>query len=504
MNSSYWQIATTKRFPTLAEDCRVDVCVLGGGITGISTAFHLAKAGKQVALLENERFGSGYTGRTTAHLTQVTDTGLPELVKRFGRDHAQAVWDAGRAALYQIHETTHAEDIDCAFSWVPAFLHVPTDAADPDKHRKRLEEETRIADELGFEAEFKSSVPFMNATGIRYANQARFRPLQYLNGLLEALTDAGARIHENCEVQEMSDSPRTVTANGHTIRCDAVVFATHVPLLGNAGLLRATFFQSKLALYTTYAIAARVAKGRVPDAMFFDTNDPYRYMRLDPHADCDYVIYGGEDHKTGQNDGSNQPYENLERSLAAMVPGATVTNRWCGQIIETHDGLPYIGENAESQFVATGYCGNGITFGTLAALMIRDAVLGRKNPWKDLFAPSRNTLGGTWDYITENVDYPYYMIRDRLVGADGNSLEQVKPGEGKLLKLQEVKVAAYRDRSGAVTTLSPVCTHLGCLVHWNATDATWDCPCHGSRFRPTGKLVAGPAESPLEQVRVKA
>ena len=173
-------------------------------------------------------------------------------------------------------------------------------------------------------------------------------------------------------------------------------------------------------------------------------------------------------------------------------------------MIETNDGLPFIGETAERQFVATGYAGNGMTFGTIAAVMACDAALGRKNPWQPLFDVSRKKLlGGTWDYVKENLDYPYYMIKDRLFTAEQKSLRSVKRGSTAILRLQGRRVAAYRDQDGKVTTLSPACTHLGCIVHWNSAESTWDCPCHGSRFKPNGEVLAGPAESPLEKVSLE-
>jgi glycine/D-amino acid oxidase-like deaminating enzyme/nitrite reductase/ring-hydroxylating ferredoxin subunit len=500
MNPSYWLETTTPKFPTLSQDRRVDACIVGGGIAGLTAAYLLAKAGRSVAILEKDRFGALYTGHTTAHLTLVTDMRLSDLVSDFGRDHAQAVWDAGRAAIEQIHSTIHAEKIDCSFVWVPGYLHVPTDSSDTDQERKSLEEDTRLANELGFDASVVNAVPLMGSPGIRFPNQARFHPLEYVKGLLKALAQTNAVLFENCEVSEMSDSPLTVRANGHTVSCDYLILATHVPMSGKAGFLSSTVFQSKLSLYSTYAIAARVPSGRVPDAMFWDTNDPYRYLRLDQRTDGTYLIYGGEDHKTGQVSETNPQFENLERSLMRLVPEAKPTHRWSGQVVEPFDGLPFIGENAERQFIATGFSGNGMTFGTIAGVMACDAVLGRKNPWKNLFDPHRKSISGAWDYLKENVDYPYYMIRDRLASAEGESLDTLKPGEGKILKLNREKVAAYRDTAGVVTTLTPVCPHMGCHVHWNTSESTWDCPCHGSRFQPTGELLAGPAESPLERV----
>jgi glycine/D-amino acid oxidase-like deaminating enzyme/nitrite reductase/ring-hydroxylating ferredoxin subunit len=500
---AYWMAqADLPKFPELGKDLRVDVCIVGGGMTGVTAAYLLRKAGRSVALLERGRFGGLNTGHTTAHLTQVTDQRLHEMVSRFGRDHAQAAWDAGRAAIELIHDTIHAEKIDCDFAWVPGYLHAPQGQGQDAKIVSGLKEDAQLANELGFDAQFLGTVPFVGTPGVRFPNQARFNPLKYLGGLLKSLADSGSPTFENTEVNEITDSPPTIRANGHEVKCDTVIVATHVPLVGKTGLLAATLFQTKLALYTTYAIAARAPRGTVPDALFWDTADPYRYLRLERHPQNDYLIFGGEDHKTGQDDQTAARFVALEAALALLVPAAAVTHRWSGQVVETHDGLPYIGEIADRQFIATGYSGNGMTLGTLAGMMACDAALGRKNPWKDLFDPHRKKIAGLWDYVKENVDYPYYLVRDRLKSAAGDSLADLKPGEGKLLKLGSDKVAAYRDAKGAAVTLSPVCTHMGCLVHWNKSDSTWDCPCHGSRFKPTGEVLAGPAQSSLEKVQV--
>jgi Rieske Fe-S protein len=198
-------------------------------------------------------------------------------------------------------------------------------------------------------------------------------------------------------------------------------------------------------------------------------------------------------------------YKKLEEMLGRLIPTAKVDRRWTGQVIETNDGLPYIGETAERQFVATGFAGNGMTFGTLAAMMATDAILGQKNPWADLFSVNRKKVrGGTWDYITENVDYPYYMLRDWLKGAEADQPSQVKRGDGKILKIDGERVACSRDEDGKLHAVSAVCTHMGCLVHWNSTEHTWDCPCHGSRFEATGEVIGGPAEKPLEEVKIPA
>jgi glycine/D-amino acid oxidase-like deaminating enzyme/nitrite reductase/ring-hydroxylating ferredoxin subunit len=498
---AYWSAeAKPPALPRLSKDLHVDVCVVGGGITGVTAAYLLRKAGRSVALLERGRCCSVDTGHTTAHLTQSTDARLNKLVSRFGRDHAQAAWDAGRAAIEHIHETIHAENLDCHFAWVPGYLHAPYGQPADSSEIEELKEDARLAEEFGFDARYLDSVPLMGQPGIQFANQARFHPILYLEGLLRSLVAAGCQVFEDSAVTEVVDSPLTVKANDREVRCEFLVLATHVPLMGKLGLIGATLFQSKLALYTSYAISGRVPTGAVPDALFWDTADPYRYLRLDRQPDSDYLIYGGEDHKTGQVEKTAERFTPLEEGLAKFARGAAVTHQWSGQVVETNDGLPFIGEIAERQFIATGFSGNGMTFGTLSAMMARDAVQGKKNPWKDLFDPHRKRIGGVWDYVKENLDYPYYMLRDRLTSAQGNSLGDLKPLEGKILKIDGAKVAAYRDAKGAVITLTPVCTHMGCLVHWNKTESTWDCPCHGSRFRPDGKVLAGPAESPLQKV----
>jgi len=268
--------------------------------------------------------------------------------------------------------------------------------------------------------------------------------------------------------------------------------------MGKCNVLNATLFQSKLALYTSYVLGARLPRGLVPEALYWDTTDPYYYLRIDRQRDADYAIFGGEDSKTGQEE--DGVFERLEQKLKQVLPQAEVQHRWLGQIVETNDGLPFIGENSGRQFVATGFCGNGFTLGTLSAVMARDRFLKRKNPWFDLFRVDRRKFhGGTWRYLKENLDYPFYMVRDRLTRAESDSVADLKFGEGKIVKLDGKKVAAFRDDTGKVNLHSPVCTHMKCIVRWNAADKTWGCPCHGSRFKPTGEVFSGPAEAPLEK-----
>ena len=497
----YWLDSShVSRFRSLDRDLRVDVGIVGAGITGLTAAYLLKRAGKKVAVVDRDRVGGVDTGHTTAHVTCVTDRDLAGLVNDFGRDHAQAVWDAGLAAIAEIDTIIENESIDCHWAWVPGYKFAALNG-DAEKEAERLRQEAVLASELGFDVRFVDAVPWFNRPGIEVAGQARFHPRKYLAALAALVDGDGSHVHEHTESEELVDHPLSIKAGRHTITCDYVIIATHNPLIGKTNIASATLFQSKLFLYSSYVIGGRVPPGTIPDALFWDTADPYHYLRLDRQKDYDVVIFGGQDHKTGQAADTESCYAALERTIQRLVPNIDITHRWSGQVIGTTDGLPFIGESSSRQFIATGYAGNGMTFGTVAAMMARDAVLGRRNPWDELFDPGRTKiLAGVWNYVKENADYPYYMVKNRISGPDGKSLRALRAGQGQILEIKGERVAAWRSPAGTVTMLSPVCTHMGCEVDWNEAESTWDCPCHGSRFKPTGAVLSGPAESPLEKI----
>ena len=478
--------------------------VIGGGLMGITAAYLLKRAGRTVALIERTSCARVDTGHTTAHLTAVTDRSRQELAKTFGPEAARGVWDAGSAAIDQIVSNLRAEDIACDFRWVAGYLHAPLEPKDEKEQRKErewLQKEAEACRELAIESAFSEAVPYFDLPGIKFAQQALFHPRRYLAGLIQTIPGKGSHVFENSEAGEVQEKPLAIKVGEKTIHCGHIVMATHNPLMGTAGMLGATLFQSKLALYSSYAVGAKLPKDTLPEASWWDTADPYNYLRVERKRGHDYAIFGGEDHKTGQIEDTSEPYRKLEARLKKFIPAAEIDHRWSGQVIDTNDGLPFIGELAEKQFGATGFAGNGMTFGTLGAMMATDWVLGRKNPWTDLLDPGRKKLlGGAWTYLKENKDYPYYLVRDWVGGVEGKSLRAVKKGQGKILHLDGRKVAAYRGDDGEVTLCSPVCTHLKCIVGWNDAERTWDCPCHGSRFKPTGEVISGPAEEPLEKL----
>ncbi|MGH8016993.1 MAG: FAD-dependent oxidoreductase [Opitutaceae bacterium] len=505
-DSQPWWLENVRfpEFPRLDRDLQVDVVVIGGGITGITTAFLLKRAGHTVALLERGRCASVDTGFTTAHLTCVPDIGVEDLILSFGKDAARAVWEAGSAAVDQIEALVREESIDCGFHRVSTHIHAPRDA-DLSKEAERLNREADLARSLGFPAQFVREAPFFGTPAMEVANQALFHPRKYLAALAAEIPGEGCYLFENTAADEVESEPLTVVAGDkHRIQCSHVVIATHNPVMGKSGMIGSLLFQTKLSLYTSYALSATIPKGLIPTGSYWDTNDPYYYLRAEPAGDSDLAIYGGEDHKTGQREDTREPFAKLQRKFLELVPQATIDHRWSGQVIETSDRLPYIGETDSRQFIATGYAGNGMTFGTLAAMMAVDARQGRANPWSELFSPGRKKIiGSAIDYMLENKDYPLLLARDWL-RRPGDSLDDVAPGEGRVLKLEGKRVAAHRDKEGNLTLCSAVCPHLQCIVAWNKAEGTWDCPCHGSRFTATGAVISGPAESDLERIPVKA
>ena len=519
MQQSVWQQSgkashSAGKFGKLTENLRVDVVIVGGGVTGITAAYLIKNAGLTVALLERWRCLDGDSGRTTAHLTCVMDWPLGELVDEVGADLAQGAWQAGATAIDQIEEIVKKRKIACEFKRVPGYLTGSiardqgiADYQDVARELEVIQREVDLNKALGFDAKFVKKAPVYGKPAMRIANQAKFHPVKYLGALLKEIDGNGSHVFEESEVTEFSESPLGVVANEKRVTCNYMVLATHSPIKGNADILSAALFQTRRVAYSTYVVGARIPHGAAPEALFWDLSDPYYYLRVDAGGEDghDYAILGGMDHKTGQKEETEEQFKKLEEMMHRLFKGkggAKVDKRWSGQVNETGDGLPLIGEVAEKQFIATGYAGNGMTFGTVAGMMALDAVLGQKNEWTEIFALNRVKLKGVMDYVKENIDYPFYMIKDRLMGTDKEGVESVKLGDGAIANVNGNQVAVYRDQRGNVTVLNPTCTHMGCVVHWNQTEKTWDCPCHGSRFKPTGEVLNGPAEVRLEKLTI--
>ncbi|HSI86124.1 MAG TPA: FAD-dependent oxidoreductase [Candidatus Methylacidiphilales bacterium] len=503
-SESPWLAALSETtFPRLDRNLRVEALIIGGGIAGVTAAYMLKAAGKSVALVERGTIGCGETGHTTAHIAYPTDMRLQKLVSTIGKSHAQAAWDAQEAAAQKIVQIISTEDIKADMRTVSGYLFAAFGS--DEKEVESLQSEAQLASELGFDASFQKSCPGVGRPAIQFANQHKFHAGKYLAQLAQKIPGNGSFVFENSPVSSIEDNPQPLHAKcgDYTINCDAVFVATHVPKQGITSALSASIFQTKLAAYSTYAIQASLPPGMTPEALLWDTSEPYLYIRMDRAEDgSNSVIIGGEDHKTGQSDDTEACYSRLEKTLRERFPGARAERRWTGQVIETNDGLPYIGEIAKGQFIATGFSGTGMTWGTLAAIMFHDHMMGISNPWKDLVAVGRTGFLPSWNYLAENTDYPYYFAKSFFISTK-DTIAQLKPGEGKVIKHNGKEAAAYCNEEGEVCMHSAVCPHMGCTVAWNNAEKTWDCPCHGSRFSADGEVMGGPAECGLKPLGEK-
>ena len=487
----------------LGADAEADVCVVGAGIAGLSTAYLLAREGRSVVVLDDGPVAGGETCRTTAHLVNALDERYYELERLHGERGARLAAESHTAAVDQIEEIVNGESIDCDFERLDGYLFVP-----PGESTEQLGEELRAAHRAGLtEVKYVGRVPYDGydfGAALRFPYQGQFHILKYMAGVAEAFRRRGGRLHTRTHAAEIEggEGARVTTADGHTVRARAVVVATNTPVNDRVAI------HTKQAPYRTYVIGARVPSGSVPKMLLWDTPDPYHYVRLqrvrggggETH---DVLIVGGEDHKTGQAEDFDERFSRLEEWTRERFPAAgAVEYRWSGQVMEPVDGLAFIGRNpldSDNVFIATGDSGNGMTHGTIAGMLIRDLIMGRENPWATLYDPSRiSLLRAGLEYAKENLNVAA-QYADLLTGGEVDSADEVAPGAGAVVRRGLKKVAVYRDEQGALHEHSAVCTHLGCVVAWNDKEKSWDCPCHGSRFDcKDGHVLNGPAISGLE------
>ncbi len=482
----------------LAEDAHVDVCVVGAGIAGLTTAYLLTRAGRSVMVLDDGEIGSGETGRTTAHLVNALDDRFFELERLHGEYGAALAAESHTAAIDQIEAIIREEQIDCEFTRRDGYLFVP-----PGDDRGILDRELAAAHRVGLRqiarVERAPLPSFESGPALRFPRQAQFHPLQYLAGLAQALERHGGRIFTKTHVTAIAGgtAPRIDTTDGRVVLARAVVVATNTPVNDRVTI------HTKQAAYRTYVIGMTVPRGSVPAALFWDTSDPYHYVRVTPGVgEWDVLIVGGEDHKTGQADDTDARFARLEAWTRARFSTADeVTYAWSGQVMEPVDGLAFIGRNPgdDNVYIATGDSGNGMTHGTIAGMLLTDLMHGRENRWATLYDPSRVTLRASGEFAKENLNVAV-QYADLVTPGEIQSPEQVAPGSGAVLRRGVAKIALYRDEQGTVHEFSAVCPHLGCIVSWNGTEKTWDCPCHGSRFEATGRVLNGPAISGLKPI----
>ncbi|MBC6980134.1 FAD-dependent oxidoreductase [Caulobacter sp. 17J80-11] len=493
---SLWMEVPAPRLGALHGDAHTDVLVIGAGIAGLSTAYELAREGRQVTVVDRGRFARGQSARTTAHLCAESDDFFSELIAKRGRAGARQYYESQAAAIDRIETICAEEGIDCDFARVDAFL-VAASAGD----RQKLAREVPAAREAGLtgaELLEPGALPWLSEAAIRFPNQARFHPTKYMAGLVEALRRRGARLCDETPMVDLANQDghlRAHTQSGAVITARQMVVATNTPFHLKSPI------HTKEAPYRTYALAAAVPKGGAPDVLLWDTQRPaYHYVRLQPGAKEDLLIVGGEDHHTGEADDGAERIRRLESWARARWPQmGPVLYAWSGQVYEPYDHVPYIGVSPHfhgAVYLVCGDSGEGMTTGVAASLILRDMMMGRHSDWAEVYAPARASARGLGGYIKEQVPM-MKGVAEHLMPAVLNSVELIPPGEGAVVAVKNQKVAAYRDMEGALHVRSAVCTHMGCVVHWNGFEGCWDCPCHGSQFSVEGQVLNGPAVQAL-------
>jgi glycine/D-amino acid oxidase-like deaminating enzyme/nitrite reductase/ring-hydroxylating ferredoxin subunit len=496
---SLWMDIRVTEPRSLSGSERADVVVVGSGIAGLSVAYELVKRGRSVIVLDRGSIGSGMTARTTAHLATALDDYYKELVRVRGDECARLYYQSVMAAISRAEAIQDIEDFDCDFCRVDGFWVMA-----PDTPSVLLDEELECCRRLGIPVEAcKTATPF-HADGIarslRFPGQARFHPTKYLAGLANALQRAGAKLYADSCVESIEHGLGEVVvkvSSGHEVRATDVVVATNSPVNLDVAI------HTKQAPYRTYAIAAKLPGGVLADALYWDTLDPYHYVRLQPVSTEEVlVIVGGEDHKAGEADDGEQRFTALEHWARERLPDlGPVTHRWSGQVLEPVDFVGFIGRSPDEEhvFIVSGDSGQGITNGLVAGILIADLITTGSSPWEEIYSPARKIHKNLGEYISENItplkNFAEYLSADEIA-----SVEDLRPGEGRLMRSGLRKIAACRDLNGQLHLHSASCTHLGCVVHWNSLEQCWDCPCHGSQFAPDGTALNGPAVSPLADV----
>jgi glycine/D-amino acid oxidase-like deaminating enzyme/nitrite reductase/ring-hydroxylating ferredoxin subunit len=493
---SAWMDVAAPNYAPLGTDIAADVCLVGAGIAGMTTAYLLARDGRSVAVLDDGPVGGGMTQRTTAHLASAIDDRFLTIERLHGRDGARLAAESHAAAIDTIESIVQGERIDCDFERLDGYL-----VAAPGTPADLLDRELAAAKRAGIAGvTAEARAPSGLCPGgrcLKFPRQGQLHAGKYLAGLARALEKRGGRIFCGTHVAEVEGGPaaRVETTLGRAVSAGAIVVATNTPINDRVTI------HTKQAPYTTYVVAARVPRGSVARALYWDTVDPYHYVRLHDDGTNELLIVGGEDHKTGQADDGHARFGRLEQWTRERFPTAgSIELRWSGQVMEPADGVAFIGRNpgdADNVYIATGDSGMGMTHGTIAGLLLKELIAGRSSPWATLYDPARKMLRAPLEYAKENLNVALQYVDDYLSGGDLSSADELAPGQGAVLRRGLAKIAAYRDDDGVLHECSAVCPHLGCIVAFDTVEKTWDCPCHGSRFDRFGRVIVGPANRDL-------
>ncbi|MGK3981899.1 FAD-dependent oxidoreductase [Sorangium sp. So ce136] len=498
-----WTHAVIPPMAPFATDHGADVCVVGAGIAGLTTAYLLAKAGKSVIVLDNGSVGGGESGFTTAHITYALDRRWASLAKLHSPGDLRHAARSHSLAIETIERIVKEEEIDCDFRRVHGYLFTA-----PGSHPSTLRDEIEAAHRAGLgSVHYVDRAPLLDfdtGPAVRFPDQAQFHIRRYLAGLSRAIERDGGKLYTLAHVTDVDEDsvPHKVvvkTARGHKVVASQAVLATNSPFIPRISV------HMKQAGYRTYVIGLRIPRGAVPPGLYWDTADPFHYVRVANVDGADgpdeVLIVGGEDHKTGQASDADQRHARLEAwARERFTQAGEVLHRWSGEVMETVDGLGYIGRVKRDSriLISTGDCGNGMTHGTIAGLLISDLVQDRESWMASLFDPTRVNLSvaAVSEYVKENLNVAC-QYASWLGKGDVDDAAQIAPGSGAVVRRGLKKLAVYRDPQGQLHAMSAMCSHLGGIVSWNPAERSWDCRCHGARYDAMGRVLRGPATSDL-------
>lgn len=499
---SLWRTTCApKTYNTLNHDAEIETCIVGGGITGLTTAYLLCKEGRKVMVVEDGSIGSGETGNTTAHITNALDDRYYKCEQMHGEQVTRLVADSETSAIKKLSEIINNEKIDCDFEYVNGYLFFP-------EHKlSDVQTEYEATRRAGVDVQIVNQAP-LNFYGtypcLKFPNQAQFHSLKYLNGLCDAIEKLGGIIFTGTHVSSIDKKDGKViltTSDNRKITCFNAVMATNSPISDKVKIYLKEY------AYRTYVVGYKIPKGSVPKGLYWDDLDPYHYVRIHPHDGThDVLIVGGEDHKTGSESGYEkhleEKFQNLHQWTKERFKNiGNIDFKWSGQVMEPADYLSLTGLEPETDhniYIATGDSGMGITHGTFSAMILSDLICGKSNPWAKIYDPSRVTLSmsSVGEMIAQNFDMAAHLT-DYITPGEVSDPEKILQDEGAVIRDGLNKVAVYKDNEGKLHMFSALCTHLKCIVRWNNVEKSWDCPCHGSRFDKFGKVLNGPATHEL-------
>ncbi|WP_336518511.1 FAD-dependent oxidoreductase [Pollutibacter soli] len=497
---SLWQDNHEPYLPVNKPDPKTifDVIIVGGGITGVSTAYQLQKAGKKCLIIEAYNLCFGTTGGTTAHLNTLLDTPYSTIEKKFNEEKARLVADSVQDALKLIKANIRDLDIRCEYEDADAYLF-----ATDDKQVKDLEKIVEATVEAGLHMEFIDQIPisqeFLKAAYI--TGQGKFNPIPYVMSLAAEFEKLGGRMLTQSRVMEVKEEGDKLNVNTETDTwiADQLIYATHIPPGVNLLHLRCVPWRS-------YALAATLADDNYPDDLIYDMEDPYHYYRTQTINGEKFLIAGGKDHKTGHEENTERPFQLLEAHVRKYFDIKHMVNEWSSQYYESADGLPYIGHlpgTPERIFVATGFGGNGMIYSSVAAIVLRDMLTGLDSPYENLYDPNRlKPVAGFSSFVQHNTGVIKEYFKKLIPFEKISTLSELAAGEGRLVRFGDHSIALSKDAWNRFHAVSPKCTHLGCEVQWNIAEQSWDCPCHGARYNTDGKVLNGPAHEGLDKIAV--